>query len=210
MDQQMDTVKSKKSEMSISNSSLNGKQKIWLLGIITMGELLKPGMPVLSPEAREKLVDLYGSLLAEIGEDRFIEVYDRVLKTSKFRPDISELYESAGVQVLNPHHEAALADLKLVIDRLRIHGPKRDKSWVDVNDRSKGIRHADTLPEGAQRALLEVGWGDMKAGLAWVWQLPCLDSVREGDEELPFRSQDKLEARWVQAWIKAQKGQSGE
>lgn len=150
-------------------------------------------------------MELYSELLDEIGKERFEEVYKRVLKVSKFRPDISELYEAASVQVLNPHHEAALADLGLAIDRLRIHGPKRDKSWVDVNDRSKGIRHAETLPESAQRALLEVGWGDMKAGLAWVWQLPCLDSVREGDEELPFRSQDKLEARWVQAWLKAQK-----
>lgn len=161
---------------------------------------------MLNDLALDLQMELYSELLERVGQQRFSEAYKTVLKTSKFRPDISELYEAAGVQVLNPHHEAALADLKLVIDRLRIHGPKRDKSWVDVNDRSKGIRHADTLPESAQRALLEVGWGDMKAGLAWVWQLPCLDSVREGDEELPFRSQDKLEQRWVQAWIKAQKG----
>lgn len=176
----------------------------WIQTVITAAELLKPGLaPLVNPDALELQMDLYSELFDIVGVDRFEAAYRAVLKTSKFRPDISELYEAAGVQVLNPHHEAALADLKLVIDRLRIHGPKRDKSWIDVNDRSKGIRHAETLPESTQRAVLEVGWGDMKAGLAWVWQLPCLDSVREGDEELPFRSQDKLEARWVQAWIKS-------
>jgi hypothetical protein len=162
-------------------------------------------MPVLNREAKDLLVNLYCGLLAEIGRERFEQAYQFVLGTSKFRPDLSELREAAGAPLYNPHHEAALADLRLVIDRLRIHGPKRDKSWIDINDRSKGIRHAEPMPESAQKALLEVGWGDLKAGLAWVWQLPCLDSVREGDEELPFRSQDKLEAKWVQAWIKAQK-----
>lgn len=154
-------------------------------------------------------MSLYCDLLSEIGQERFDETYTRVLKTSKFRPDISELYEAAGVQVLNPHHEAALADLKLVIDRERVHGPKRTSSWKDRRDHSKGVVSAPTLPGSALRALAEVGYGDIQAGMNFVWQFPCLDTVRDGDnhpcEELPFRSQDKLEARWVQAWLKAQK-----
>lgn len=169
---------------------------------------------MLNDLALDLQMELYSELLEKVGQERFSAAYKSVLKTSKFRPDISELYEAAGVQVLNPHHEAAMHDLQLVINHLRVHGPKRNQSWVDVNDRSKGVINATRLPESAERALAEVGWGDIKAGLAWAWLLPVLDQVRDGEghpmEEMPFRSQDKLEARWVQAWIKAQKGQSGE
>jgi hypothetical protein len=100
------------------------QRDVWLSNLIDLGELLKPGAPVLDQMAINALLDLYSELLSEIGPERFVAAYKLVLKTSKFRPDSSELYIAAGVLTPYPIEQEAKAEFRNLIKLMRHHGRK--------------------------------------------------------------------------------------
>ena len=196
----MEAPEPQKSLTSTQVSKPSGQQKTWVLKLITAGDLLKPGMPVLNEQAREMLVNLYSHLLIEIGPDRFQQAYDLVLNSSKFRPDISELREAAGAPMQNPYHVQALEDLKTLFIIMREHG----KTIRPTRQKDGSTLTPPRLNETTVLACRELGFGDAYAGFEFVYNHPALDIARGLNEtaEMPYRSAEKIEAKFVQAWVK--------
>ena len=182
------------------NSSATYDQKVWILEAISLAERLKPGTPVLDLKAREALVNLYCALLIEIGQERFEEAFQRVLNSSKFRPDISELREAAGAPMQNPYHVQALEDLKTLFIIMREHG----KTIRPTRQKDGSTLTPPRLNETTVLTCRELGFGDAYAGFEFVFNHPALDIARGLNEtaELPFRSAEKIEAKFVQTWVK--------
>lgn len=120
----MENQPNSKTSMQKLSISETEQRDAWLLSKITIGELVKPGAPVLNKQALDVLMDLYSCLLDEIGYERFEEAYKLVLNTSKFRPDISELCAAANATICMPAEREAKDEFAKLIPLLRHHGRK--------------------------------------------------------------------------------------
>jgi hypothetical protein len=151
--------------------------------------------------AIDALLDLYSELLSEIGPERFVAAYKLVLKTSKFRPDISELHIAAGAPCGFPVVEGAKAEFANLIKLLRHHGRKLTNRGNPPKDPPGPL--ADVVMD----TISDMGYGSIRAGLEAVWAHPALDLVRQPDEldELEsFRAVagEKIERKWVEFYTK--------
>lgn len=170
--------------------------------------------------AKGALLDLYSELFDQIGVDRFEAAYKFALKTSKFRPDISELYTAAGISLQAPVESEALAELRRLIEAIRFHGPRMSpKRGNLIRDRDEDGRLL-TVPEyemipppapsiAVRAALEDLGLGDVMAGLDVISRHPALNPPprnQDGDgSEHSFRNRlaQDLERQWVQAYMRA-------
>jgi hypothetical protein len=191
---------SKTSMRKLSISEIE-RRDAWLLNKITIGELVKPGAPVLSKPALDVLMDLYSCLLDEIGYERFEEAYSLVLNTSKFRPDISELRAAAGANLQFPIEAEAKREFLDLIKLQRHHGWKLTNRGTPEKDPPLPLRRiiADVLDD--------MGYGDIKGGLRAVWEHPALDQVRPGEEMDSLESfrrvaGEKIERKWVEFYTR--------
>jgi hypothetical protein len=148
-----------KTSMQKLNTSEVEQRDAWLLSKITIGELVKPGAPVLNQQALDVLMDLYSCLLDEIGYERFEEAYKIVLNASKFRPDISELRAVAGASLQFPIEAEAKQEFKKLIKLMRHHGRKLANRGNPPAD-PPGI-----FAEVVMHTIADMGYGNIYAGL---------------------------------------------
>jgi hypothetical protein len=199
------------------------KRDEWLMTKITVGEELKPGTPVLSPEANDQLLTLYCELVEEVGAEVFDQAWLAVLKTSKFRPDIAEIRKAAGVNhgIVDPMEVAADKALEYVLRSARVHGRQLRPvlgaivRTTDAEGRVLQVpeREPSTPFEGFDKAtaaaLTVVGFGNEPSGFQRVCDLPAMMSMEEHKsattyERLQFeRTMTSFRKEWREAYARS-------
>lgn len=164
----------------------------WLAGLMTVGEAIKPGSPVLQPIAVDALLTLYSSTLEEVGPERFEDAFVRVLETSPFRPDISEIRKAAGV---GPDDEA-MRQLGAIFAKMRDYDDWR----LLEKPRSRPGEPAPTFDARTEAAIALCGLGERRAGLAMLAEHPALAT-----EPDPYagKVRNDVERRWCECYAKA-------
>jgi hypothetical protein len=160
---------------------------------------MKPSPP-LDKFAHELTINLWLETLEEIGEERFDAALRAVLKTSTFRPDISEIRKFAGVLTPYPAEREAKDEFAKLIPLLRHHGRK-------LTNRGTPPIEPPVLSGIVAETICDMGYGSARAGLEAVWAHPALDLTRppeELDELEGFRAVagEKIERKWVELYTK--------
>lgn len=197
----MENPPNNKTSMQKLSTSEAEQRDAWLLSKITIGELLKPGAPVLIPQALDVLMDLYSCLLDEVGYERFEAAYKLVLNTSKFRPDISELRAAANATMCMPAEREAKDEFTKLICLMRHHGRKLTNRGTPPKE------PPSVLADVVMGTIADFGFGSIRAGLEAIWAHPALDLVREPkelDELESFRAVagEKIERKWVEFYTR--------
>lgn len=215
LEQAMQQLAVRKSSKPVEGFSTVDQQDEWLMAMITQGEILKPGSPVMNDSSLELLLTLYSETLETVGKAQFQAAFLKVLRDSSFRPDIADIRRAAG---LHPN-DAAMAALRTLIVDMRVHWmPKSHKMQPRLAKRVDGVLVRDSggtewlaPPDPTQAvvlALRELGFGDVNAGLEFVYGHPALDAIRPAEEldHLPFRSTagEKIEKRWCEIYGRTQ------
>lgn len=217
---------SPKTSLQNRQSSTTEQRDAWLLSKITLGELLKPGTPILNMEALDLLLELYSELLDEIGADAFDAAFRQVLKTSPFRPDIMEIRRAAGVNRGNtdPVELEADAQLQVLIEGMRgphgmelkpilgkvMYGTEKDPRDKDGMRDPTPDRHPSTpfpFEKRTEAALVKLGRGKLAAGIDVIADHPTLSRKRDADrEEYQFnriQQADRIEKKFLAAYREA-------
>jgi hypothetical protein len=194
------------------------EQDDWILCKITQAQLFMPGSPVLDPIALDKFLDLHLELLHLVGKERFEQAYDFCLKTSKFRPAVSELYAAAGISLQPPVEAEALAELRRIIEAMRFHGPKmkpkhsklirdRDGEGRMLTNPEYEIINPPKLSPVVLAALADLGFGDIYEGFDVIARHPAVAKapVELDPTEHSFRNRDArdIEKQWMEAFKQA-------
>lgn len=161
----------------------------WVTQRIQAGELAKPG-PEFDDFTRKLLVALWMETVMEIGPDKFDAAFRQVLKSSSFRPDISDIRKAAGINrgIVDPVEQAALQSLRTIIEKFRIHERKL-----------KCVQPYPQFDERTEQALVDVGAGDRNAGIALLSTHPSLP-WSECEPAYKLKTTQELERRWVSAY----------
>ena len=207
----MESLRLTKTSQPNNELSTVSMRNAWLMNKITAGELLKPGAPVLNQQALEVLLFLYAELYDEIGHERFEAAYTHVLKTSKFRPDISELRVAAGATFQSDFEREAMAAFQVVIAEIRqrtvtlrplggnIIRDKDENGRYLENPIRAPLRKFEGFPKPIQEALERMGWGDWRKGVEVIGEHPAVAEQHEEGGWM-LKTAEQIETRWKQCW----------
>lgn len=164
---------------------------------------------------------LYVETLLDLTPEELALAFTRAQRESaKFFPSPAELLALVGLETSHQRsNREGLEALSFVIKRIRRHGisgaPRHGMKIRDAGRDSNGAWHpeefeeipAPHVSERIQRALEELGEGDIKAGVRQCARHPILQSETEERQSLGLEMAaiEKFERRWLDAWRRAAK-----
>lgn len=212
-------AKSTKSENRIV--TLSPASKEWVMKRISLTEILKPGQ-ALDDFSKTYIAKMWLETLSEIGEERFDAALMHVLKTSSFRPDIVDIRKAAGM--IDPLRKECKAKLRILLEGMRsrhglklrpIHGAPIYGTEEDPRDKygerdREPERHMVPFPfeKRTEEALVELGEGNLAAGIYYISKHPSLKQNQDSDEGQyqgdPLRKADSILQAFIEAYREAE------
>lgn len=161
---------------------------------------------------------LYSEALEDLTAEQLAQAFSRAETELEFWPSPGKLRQLAGIETPPQFSERrAKEDLSFLVSVLRDHGiqgkPKngaliqpehRDEERNFVQARYEKIP-PPPLPDTVRNALAELGDGDRMEGAKLVAMHPMLSKDPDEYPTLNFKLSaiEKLEARWLEAWRRA-------
>lgn len=208
-----------RSSMQASKPSTSFDQNSWLMEKIALASILKPGVPVLNPNALVTLVESYSKLVDEIGVNNFETAYTHVWETSKFRPDIAEIRAAAGAIPASPAElspDSAANVLASILAAMReqgwrlqgILGPvlndgRDENGQILAKPKRAPCTPPATFSPQTERAILLLGFGDRKSGLGMLACHPTITGFTEEERSFQLRDARDIEQRWAEVYLRA-------
>lgn len=166
----------------------------------------------------EEVQAAYSIALEDLAPEQLALAFSRASRESKFWPSPAVLRELAGIETPDQSSERqAREDLEWLLWFLRRHGiegrPRHGACLQEAGRDGTGewqpalyeLIPAPPIPERVRNTVAELGAGDGKVGVQLIASHPLLS--KDLDEYptlgLKLSAIEKLEARWIAAWKKA-------